>query len=66
MRDANFTVAAIHDDVSMRQRDAVMQQFRSGADRLSIATDGRLRSLDVRPAMVIKYDLAHKFEIAPA
>ncbi|CAE7784468.1 eif4a3, partial [Symbiodinium necroappetens] len=50
MRDANFTVASIHGDMPQKERDAIMQQFRSGTSRVLISTDLWGRGLDVQQA----------------
>ena len=31
MREANFTVSAMHGEMAQRERDAIMQEFRQGA-----------------------------------
>merc|ERR1719289_768909 len=63
MRDANFTVAAIHGDMPQKERDAIMAQFRSGASRVLISTDLWGRGLDVQQvSLVICYDLPNNRE----
>lgn len=39
MRQANFTVSAMHGDMPQKERDAIMTEFRSGDSRVLIATD---------------------------
>ena len=39
MRAKNFTVCAMHGEMDQTKRDAVMEEFRSGAARVLIATD---------------------------
>ena len=39
MRGANFTVSSIHGDMPQRERDAIMNEFRSGTTRVLITTD---------------------------
>ena len=39
MREANFTVSAMHGDMNQKERDAIMNEFRSGNSRVLIATD---------------------------
>merc|ERR1712232_613084 len=64
MRDANFTVAAIHGDMPQKERDAIMQQFRSGASRVLISTDLFGRGIDVQQvSLVICYDLPTNREL---
>ncbi len=58
MRDASFTVSAIHGDMKQAERDAVMSEFRSGASRVLIATDIWGRGIDVQQvSLVINYEL---------
>jgi len=58
MRERHFTVAALHGDLDQAARDAVMDEFRSGARRVLIATDIWGRGMDVQQvSLVICYDL---------
>lgn len=58
MRKMNFTVSAMHGDMDMGARDSVMEEFRSGASRVLIATDLWGRGIDVQQvSLVICYDL---------
>ena len=58
MREANFTVSSMHGEMPQRERDAIMEDFRSGASRVLIATDIWGRGLDVQQvSLVINYDL---------
>eukprot|EP00415_Alexandrium_ostenfeldii_P001013 UN1013 len=64
MRDANFTVASVHGDMPQKARDAVVQQFRSGASRVLISTDLFGRGLDVQQvSLVLSYDLPNSREL---
>lgn len=47
MREVNFTVSAMHGDMNQKERNAIMNEFRSGNSRVLIATDiwGRGRGL---------------------
>lgn len=64
MRDANFTVSAMHGDMPQRERDALMEEFRSGGSRVLIATDVWGRGLDVQQvSLVINYDLPNNREL---
>lgn len=64
MRKANFTVAAMHGDMSQRERDQIMQQFRAGKARVLITTDLWGRGLDVQQvSLVICYDLPTNKEL---
>lgn len=58
MRDANFTVAAMHGEMPQRERSAIMEEFRSGGSRVLITTDVWARGLDVQQvSLVLNYDL---------
>jgi ATP-dependent RNA helicase len=64
MRDANFTVSAMHGEMPQRERDAIMEEFRSGGSRVLIATDVWGRGLDVQQvSLVINYDLPNNREL---
>jgi ATP-dependent RNA helicase len=64
MRHANFTVAAMHGDMSQRERDQIMQQFRAGKARVLITTDLWGRGIDVQQvSLVICYDLPTNREL---
>ena len=39
MRENNFTVSAMHGDMNQKERNAIMNEFRSGNSRVLIATD---------------------------
>lgn len=63
MRENNFTVTAMHGDMSQATRDAVMEEFRSGSARVLIATDIWGRGIDVQQvSLVICYDLPYNRE----
>jgi ATP-dependent RNA helicase len=58
MREANFTVSAMHGDMPQKERDTIMEEFRSGGSRVLIATDVWGRGIDVQQvSLVINYDL---------
>ena len=64
LREAHFTVSAMHGDQPQRERDAVMAEFRSGATRVLIATDVWGRGIDVQQvSLVINYDLPTNREL---
>jgi ATP-dependent RNA helicase DeaD len=58
LKNSGFRAAAIHGDLSQRERDMVMGRFRKGADTVLVATDVASRGIDV-PAVsyVINYDV---------
>lgn len=58
LRSRDYTVAAMHGDMDMRERQQVMKDFRSGASRVLISTDLLARGIDVHAvSLVINYDL---------
>ena len=64
MREANFTVSAMHGDMPQKERDAIMAEFRGGSSRVLIATDVWGRGLDVQQvSLVICYDLPKSREL---
>ena len=48
MRQNNFTVSAMHGDMPQKERDAIMNEFRSGTSRVLISTDVWARGIDVQ------------------
>lgn len=64
MRDANFTVSAMHGGMPQKERDAIMKEFRGGKSRVLIATDVWGRGIDVQQvSLVINYDLPSSREL---
>jgi len=64
MREANFTVSAIHGDMPQQERDAITNEFRQGESRVLIATDVFGRGIDVaQVSLVINYDLPNSREL---
>lgn len=64
MRGNNFTVCSMHGDMDQTARDSVMDEFRSGASRVLIATDIWGRGIDVQQvSLVICYDLPTNREL---
>ncbi|KAK6921448.1 DEAD/DEAH box helicase domain [Dillenia turbinata] len=73
MRSCNFTVSSMHGDMPQKERDAIMNEFRSGETRVLITTDVWARGLDVQQArtstifyfvsLVINYDLPNNREL---
>lgn len=58
MKENHFTVCAMHGDMDQKERDKVMEDFRSGNARVLIATDIWGRGIDVQQvSLVICYDL---------
>lgn len=64
MREANFTVSAMHGDMPQKERDAIMKEFRGGQSRVLITTDVWARGIDVQQvSLVINYDLPNNREL---
>jgi ATP-dependent RNA helicase len=64
MKEAHFTVSAIHGDMDQTTRDQVMEEFRSGSSRVLIATDLWGRGIDVQQvSLVICYDVCTNREL---
>lgn len=64
MREANFTVSAMHGDMPQKERENIMEEFRSGGSRVLIATDIWGRGIDVQQvSLVINYDLPTNREL---
>ena len=64
MREANFTVAAMHGEMPQKERDVIMGQFRQGTSRVLITTDVWARGIDVQQvSLVINYDLPTNREL---
>jgi ATP-dependent RNA helicase len=64
MREANFTVSAIHGDMPQKERNEIMREFRSGQTRVLISTDVWARGLDVpQVSLIINYDLPNNREL---
>jgi len=58
MTAKDFTVSAIHGEMSAQEREMVMKEFRSGSSRVLISTDLLARGIDVQQvSLVINYDL---------
>lgn len=58
MHQKDFTVSAMHGDMTQKERDVIMREFRSGSSRVLITTDLLARGIDVQQvSLVINYDL---------
>jgi len=58
MQTRDFTVSAMHGDMSQSDRELIMREFRSGSSRVLITTDLLARGIDVQQvSLVINYDL---------
>ena len=62
--DAGVRVKALHGDMSQGQRDGVMIAFKSGRERLLVATDVAARGLDITGVShVVNYDIPNSPDI---
>ncbi|OQR77002.1 eukaryotic initiation factor 4A-II-like [Tropilaelaps mercedesae] len=58
MTKKDFTVSALHGDMSQHEREMIMRAFRSGSSRVLITTDLLARGIDVQQvSLVINFDL---------
>eukprot|EP01129_Flabellula_baltica_P000405 TRINITY_DN10423_c0_g1_i1.p1 TRINITY_DN10423_c0_g1~~TRINITY_DN10423_c0_g1_i1.p1 ORF type:complete len:422 (-),score=112.92 TRINITY_DN10423_c0_g1_i1:56-1321(-) len=63
LTDKMFTVSATHGQMPPNERNAILQEFRSGSSRILISTDLLARGIDVHGvSLVINYDLPRNFE----
>jgi ATP-dependent RNA helicase DeaD len=62
--DAGVRVKALHGDMSQGQRDGVMIAFKSGREKLLVATDVAARGLDITGVShVVNYDIPNSPDI---
>ncbi|ORX41781.1 DEAD-domain-containing protein [Piromyces finnis] len=58
MQSREFTVSAMHGEMTQGEREIIMREFRSGSSRVLITTDLLARGIDVQQiSLVINYDL---------
>lgn len=58
MRAKEFTVSSTHGDIDQKERDVILNEFRTGSSRVLITTDLLARGIDVHQvSLVINYDL---------
>jgi len=63
MRSREFTVSSTHGDISQKDRDVILNEFRTGSSRVLITTDLLARGIDVQQvSLVINYDLPRNVE----
>jgi translation initiation factor 4A len=63
LMENNFTVSTIHGDLSAREREETMAEFRNGKSRVLISTDLLSRGIDVQQvSVVINYDVPSRVE----
>lgn len=58
LEENDFVVSMIHGDMDQKERDIIMNEFRTGSSRILIATDLLARGIDVQQvSVVINFDL---------
>jgi translation initiation factor 4A len=58
MGERDFTISAMHGEMSAQERGQIMKEFRSGSSRVLITTDLLARGIDVQQvSLVINFDL---------
>jgi len=58
LRSREFTVSSTHGDIDQKERDVILNEFRTGSSRVLITTDLLARGIDVQQvSLVINYDL---------
>lgn len=63
MKSRDFTVSSTHGDISQKERDIILNEFRTGSSRVLITTDLLARGIDVQQvSLVINYDLPRNLE----
>ena len=63
MRNRDFTVSSTHGDIDQKERDVILNEFRTGSSRVLITTDLLARGIDVQQvSLVINYDLPRNLE----
>ncbi len=63
LKQAGFSVAALHGDLEQRDRELQLLQFANGSLQVLVATDVAARGLDIAKLdLVINYELAHDSE----
>jgi len=63
MRSREFTVSSTHGDIGQKERDVILNEFRTGSSRVLITTDLLARGIDVQQvSLVINYDLPRNLE----
>jgi len=63
MRAREFTVSSTHGDIGSKERDIILNEFRTGSSRVLITTDLLARGIDVQQvSLVINYDLPRNLE----
>jgi len=63
LRSKDFTVSSTHGDFDSKEREVILNEFRTGSSRVLITTDLLARGIDVQQvSLVINYDLPRNLE----
>eukprot|EP01111_Echinosteliopsis_oligospora_P015251 TRINITY_DN596_c0_g1_i1.p1 TRINITY_DN596_c0_g1~~TRINITY_DN596_c0_g1_i1.p1 ORF type:complete len:407 (-),score=68.45 TRINITY_DN596_c0_g1_i1:179-1399(-) len=63
MRARDFVVSSTHGSIEQKERDVILNEFRTGSSRVLITTDLLARGIDVHQvSLVINYDLPRNLE----
>lgn len=63
MRARDFVVSSTHGSIDQKERDVILNEFRTGSSRVLITTDLLARGIDVHQvSLVINYDLPRNLE----
>jgi translation initiation factor 4A len=63
IKEKDFTVSAMHEEMDLTQRDMIMKEFRTSSTRVLITTDLLARGIDLQlVGVVINYELPFKKE----
>jgi len=58
LREQSFSVSVLHGDMIQKEREEIMNEFRSGKTRILITTDILARGIDIQQvSLVINYDM---------
>ena len=63
LTEKEFTVSSTHSEISQKEREVIMNAFRTGSSRVLITTDLLSRGIDVQQvSLVINYDIPRNLE----
>jgi superfamily II DNA/RNA helicase len=63
LKKNNFPITVIHSNITMDERNSILEQFKNGHTRLLLTTDLLARGIDIPQVnMVINYDLPYNKE----
>lgn len=63
LTEKEFTVSSTHGEISQKEREVILSEFRTGSSRVLITTDLLARGIDVQQvSLVINYDIPRNLE----